>query len=333
MKKKKLEPGITFIDLFAGIGGMRIGFERNGGKCVFSSEIDESSQNMYECNFNEKPYGDIQKINATDIPDHDVLVAGFPCQAFSIIGDRLGFADTRGTLFFEIERILKEKRPKAFLLENVKQLVSHNRGKTLKVILLKLKKLGYFVHYKILNGLDFGVPQKRERVILVGFQKNYPFHFPQGLKGNKKELSDILEPDNKVDKSYFLSSHMKTKFRKRVDINPFSPSIWHENKSGNIGIHPYSCALRAGASYSYLSVNGVRRLTSREMLRLQGFPDSFKIIGTYTQIRRQAGNSVVVPKIQAVACEIVKSLSCIPLKPTLQYALFDEGEEERVYAY
>src|SRR3989344_3304760 len=153
----------TFIDLFAGIGGIRTAFERAGGKCVFTSEWDKSCQIMYEANFGDKPHGDITKLVAEEIPDHDILTGGFPCQAFSIIGNKLGFADTRGTLFFEVERIIKDKRPRAFFLENVKQLVSHDQGRTFKVILERLNNLGYFVHYKVLNGLDFGVPQRRER--------------------------------------------------------------------------------------------------------------------------------------------------------------------------
>ena len=171
-------PQFTFIDLFAGIGGIRLGFDRNGGKCVFSSEWDVAAQDMYENHFGDRPHGDITKISAHTIPDHDILTGGFPCQAFSIIGGMRGFADTKGTLFFDVERILKEKRPKAFFLENVRNLVSHDEGRTFAVIVTSLRKLGYFVHHKVLNGLDFGVPQKRERIMIVGFDENYPFEFP-----------------------------------------------------------------------------------------------------------------------------------------------------------
>src|SRR5581483_3232266 len=156
----------AFIDLFAGIGGIRIAFERAGARCVFSSEWDGPCQDVYEANFGERPAGDIAAVPSADIPSHDILAGGFPCQAFSIIGDRMGFADTRGTLFFEIERILRDKRPRAFLLENVKQLVTHDRGRTFRTILGKLKALGYHTHWTVLNGLDFGVPQKRERTII-----------------------------------------------------------------------------------------------------------------------------------------------------------------------
>lgn len=294
--------------MFAGIGGIRIAFERNGGKCVFSSEWDKPCQIMYEENFGEKPFGDITQLNANRIPDHDILTGGFPCQAFSIIGDKLGFADTRGSLFFEIERILKTKLPKAFLLENVKQLLTHDQGRTFQIILNRLTKLGYFVHYKVLNGLDFGVPQKRERIILVGFQTDYAFEFPTGI-AEPKTLAEILEPENTIDKKYYLSKYFYTKIKrklkeqnKRITIRPV---VLHENKGGNIGIHPFSCALRANGSYNYVTVNGERRLTPREMLRLQGFPDTFKIVVPDTQARKQAGNSVVIPKIEAVARSMI----------------------------
>ena len=328
----------TFIDLFAGIGGIRIAFEKAAGTCVFTSEWDIECQKTYEANFGQKPYGDITKINAKDIPDHDILTGGFPCQTFSIIGDRLGFADTRGTLFFDIERILKCKQPKAFLLENVKQLVSHDRGRTFKIILEKLKNLGYYIHYKVLNGLDFGVPQKRERIVIVGFKENYPFEFPTKTNNMPKTLEEILEPDEHVEKKHLLSNYFREKLLRRLKEQnkqiTYHPSILHENKSGNIGIHPFSCALRASGSYNYLVVNGKRRLTPREMLRLQGFPDSFKIVVSDTQARKQAGNSVVIPKIEAVAHALVHALSQQPRSNIFQTNLFNnEVKIEKIYAY
>ena len=193
-----------FIDLFAGIGGIRIPFEELGCSCVFSSEWDKSAQMMYHANFREIPVGDITKITNDEIPEHDILLAGFPCQPFSIIGNGKGFADTRGTLFFEIERIIRDKKPEAFLLENVKQLVKHNNGKTFQVILSKLKEMGYFIHWKVLNALDYGLPQKRERVIIVGFRKNYQFSFPLPHQ-NRQKLSEIVEDHSKVDKKHFAS--------------------------------------------------------------------------------------------------------------------------------
>lgn len=299
----------TFIDLFAGIGGIRIAFERNGMECVFSSEWDEAAQRTYAANFGEMPHGDITKIDAKDVPDHDILTGGFPCQPFSIIGKRAGFEhETQGTLFFDIERILKEKRPRAILLENVKQLRGHDEGKTLRVILEHLEALGYHVQYKVFNGLDFGVPQKRERIVIVGFLDNVKFEFPTAPITKPVTLKDVLEDDSDVDPKHFLSDKVRKAINDKV-TKPFPvPSVWHINKSGNVGIHEFSCALRANASYNYLVVNGVRRLTPREMLRLQGFPEDFKIVVSDAQLRKQAGNSVVIPKIQAIAAKVQEAL-------------------------
>ena len=296
-----------FIDLFAGIGGMRIPFERLGGECVFSSEWDEYAQRTYYHNFGEMPKGDITKIDERDIPDHDILLAGFPCQPFSIIGEKQGFADTRGTLFFDIERILAEKKPCAFLLENVKQLTSHDRGRTFTVIQSRLLDLGYTVYHETLNALDFGLPQKRERVFIVGFHEPIAFAFPRG-NGEYQSLSGILEPDNKVDSGLFASEKIRKSRLDKCKINPFYPSIWHENKGGNISVLPFSCALRAGASYNYLLVNGIRRPSGRELLRLQGFPEDFKIVVTITQLRKQTGNSVAIPVVAAIAGKMLAAL-------------------------
>lgn len=303
-------PKFTFVDLFAGIGGIRIPFTELGGKCVFSSEWDKAAQISYSYNFGEVPFGDITKINSDSIPKHDVLLAGFPCQAFSIIGKMKGFADTRGTMFFEVARILQHHQPKAILLENVKQLVSHDGGKTFKVILDTLAELGYSVKWKILNALDFGLPQKRERVIIVGFKsaaacEQFNFDF-EPIAYN---LASVLEDDKNVDSLLFASDMILDKRRKRVEgKNVFYPSVWHENKSGNISILPYACALRTGASYNYLLINGYRRPSSRELLRFQGFPEKFKIEVSHQEIRRQTGNSVAVPMIRAVAKKIIQLL-------------------------
>lgn len=295
---------IRFIDLFCGIGGFRYAsryaFDKLGleGKCVFSSDIDKYAQESYEANFGEKPAGDITKIEASEIPDFDILFGGFPCQAFSICGLQKGFADnTRGTLFFDIARIIKEKQPQAFVLENVKNLASHDNGRTLKTILEVLRdELGYHVDYKLLNALDFGLPQKRERIIIIGAKKPFLMDWKFDIK-EKKTLNDILEKN--VDKKHYASPEIVTK-RKAKHTASIYPSIWHENKSGNISSYPYSCALRAGASYNYLLVNGERRLTPREMLRLQGFPDSFKIVVSDTQTRKQAGNAIPVDMVAKV---------------------------------
>lgn len=296
----------TFIDLFAGIGGFHQAASSLGGQCVFASEIDNEAKKAYFANYGIAPQGDITEINASEIPNHDILFAGFPCQPFSIIGNRLGFDDIRGTLFFEIARILKSKKPRIFVLENVKQLSRHDNGKTISTIIETLESLGYKVYFSILNALDFGLPQKRERTIIVGFLNHYiDFQFPKSFKIYKK-LEDVLENDENVDLKYFASERIvKKRLSKHKSLH--YPSIWHENKSGNISSYPYSCALRAGASYNYLLVNGIRRLTPREMLRLQGFPDSFKIICNDSQTRKQAGNAVPVNIVKAVLVEVLNA--------------------------
>jgi DNA (cytosine-5)-methyltransferase 1 len=299
---------IKIIDLFAGIGGIRLGFEAHGCECVFSSEWDPDAQKMYEANHGHQPHGDITQIAPENIPDHDILLGGFPCQPFSIIGKSLGFADTRGTLFFNIEEILRVKNPYAFMLENVKQLRSHDQGRTLLVIREKLEALGYIVHTTVLNALDFGLPQKRERIIIVGFKEDVDFSFPTPL-GLYQMLSQVLEPDDEIDQSYFATEKIVANRLEKIKKLYPTPSIWHENKGGNISALPYSCALRAGASYNYLLVNGKRRLTSREMLRLQGFPETFKIVVSYQAMRKLTGNSVAVPVIEAVAGKMIAAIA------------------------
>lgn len=298
-----------FIDLFAGIGGIRLGFESVGGKCVFSSEFDSDACKTYEANFGEYPSGDITKINACDIPDFDILLAGFPCQAFSIIGKKEGFAnETCGTLFFEIERILKEKRPTAFMLENVRNLVAHDNGNTFRVIREHLEALGYYVHAKVLNALDYGVPQKRERIIIVGFNKDIPFEFPKPVQESERQsLSDILEEN--VDERYYVRENIKTSRLERLHDKDYpKPYISHENMAGSVTPHPYSSALRAGASANYILINDERRPTEREMLRIQGFPDTFKYVLPYGKVKKQCGNSVAVPVIKAVANAMLTAL-------------------------
>lgn len=312
---------IRCIDLFCGIGGFRIAadsaFSKYGidTKWVFSSDIDKHAQKAYKANFGELPFGDIRQIEASEIPDHDILYAGFPCQSFSIIGEGKGFADTRGTLFFEIERILDAKKPKAFVLENVKQLVGHNGGRTFATIIGALNNLGYTTTHRILNALDFGLPQKRERVFIVGFLGPMLFTWPEGGTP-MKPLSEILEAN--VPDKHYASEHIRKK-RLAAHTPECSPSIWHENKSGNISSYPYACALRANASYNYLLVDGIRRLTPREMLRLQGFPDWFKLVCSDAQTRKQAGNSLPVPIVEAILEAFI---------PTLHNGAIRESEKE-----
>jgi len=307
-----------FVDLFSGIGGIRLGFESAGGKCVFSSEWDKHAQKTYEANFGTIPKGDITKINASDIPDFDILVAGFPCQPFSIIGDKEGFNhETQGTLFFDIERILNEKKPPAFMLENVRNLIAHNNGKTFHIIMEHLKTLGYHVYAKVLNALDYGVPQKRERIIICGFLNNVDFYFPCPVPNSERlKLSDILESDTEVDKRLYVCENIRESRMRRMKVELERPYITHENVAGSVTPHKYSCALRAGASANYILINNERRPSARELLRLQGFPDSFKIVVPYNSIRKQIGNSVAVPVIKAVAIEMLKALSLYDIKVT-----------------
>ena len=298
-----------FIDIFAGIGGIRLGFESVGGHCVFSSEIDSNACKTYEANFHEHPSGDITKIQSDDIPEFNILLGGFPCQTFSIIGKKEGFKnETSGTLFFQIERILKDRRPEAFMLENVKNLTSHDKGRTFCIIRRHLEALGYHIYAKVLNSLDFGVPQKRERIIIVGFLDDVDFSFPKPVADSqKKTLSDILETN--VPKKYFVRDEIRlSRLSKLREPNFPKPYISHENISGQVTPHPYSSCLRAGASSNYILINDERRPTERELLRLQGFPESFKIVVSYSQIRHQTGNSVTVPVIEAVARNMLDAL-------------------------
>ncbi|MEO1807576.1 MAG: DNA (cytosine-5-)-methyltransferase [Bacteroidota bacterium] len=302
---------VRYIDLFCGIGGFRTAMDQACAKiginseCVFSSDIDEHARISYEANYGHRPHGDITKVSESEVPDHDILFAGFPCQPFSIIGQRKGFEDTRGTLFFDIARILNYKRPKAFILENVKQLVGHNKGNTLRVIIDSLKEMGYTVYVKVLNALHYGLPQKRERIIIVGHLEPILFSFPDP-ESSFIPLDKILE--SQVDRKYYASERIREK-RNKSHTSDHYPSIWHENKSGNISSYPFSCALRAGASYNYLLVNGERRLTPREMLRLQGFPDEFQIVVSDSQLRKQAGNAVPVNVIEAVLLKLLPFVS------------------------
>ncbi|MDR0320839.1 MAG: DNA (cytosine-5-)-methyltransferase [Treponema sp.] len=299
-----------FIDLFAGIGGIRLGFESVGGKCVFSSEWDVQACKTYSANFGDIPSGDIKKIKSSNIPNFDILLGGFPCQPFSIIGDKEGFNhETQGTLFFEIERILKDKKPVAFMLENVRNLISHDGGKTINIILNHLVALGYNVYVDVLNALDYGLPQKRERVIICGFLHDVNFNFPQPfLQENSLSLNDILEPEHLLDKYLWVNDRIKKNKIEKMKIEMEKPYITHENIGGNVTPHHFSCALRAGASANYILVNNVRRPSARELLRLQGFPDTFKIVVPYSSIKKQTGNSVAVPVIKAVASEMLKAL-------------------------
>lgn len=311
--RRKIEkPEFKFIDLFAGIGGIRIPFQELGGECVFTSEWDKFSQKTYQMNFGDLPDGDITQIDATDIPDFDILLGGFPCQPFSQAGLHKGFDDTRGTLFFEIERIIQEKRPKAFLLENVKQLKGHDKGRTFRVIMEHLHALGYYAEAKVLRAADFGVPQIRERIYIVGFDKQYyklsddfSFHFPDPIKAETK-VGDILEEN--VDSKYTISNrlwegHQRRKIENKKAGKGFGYSMFNEES-------PYTSTLSAryykDGSEILIEQNGKnpRKLTPRECARLQGFPDDFIITVSDAQAYKQFGNSVAVPVIREIAKEI-----------------------------
>lgn len=315
------KPLFKFIDLFAGIGGIRLAYQNLGGKCVFTSEWDKFAKKTYEANFGEMPFGDITKIDETLIPDHDVLLAGFPCQPFSIagvskknaLGRKHGFLDeTQGTLFFDIARIIKHKKPKAFMLENVKNLVSHDKGNTFRVIKKTLSGLGYSVHYKVLDGKHY-VPQHRERIIIAGFRSDVykgkeDFKFPD-LPLPDKKIKDILE--SRIDRKYTLSDKLWNYLQEyaakhRARGNGFGYGLTNpEGISRTISARYYK-----DGSEILIPQEGEnpRRLTPRECARLQGFPDKFVIPVSDNQAYKQFGNSVTVPLIEAVGNNLVNSL-------------------------
>ena len=302
---------VKFIDLFAGIGGIRLGFQNafKDSVCVFASEIDKFAIKTYEANYNHTPSGDITKINTADIPDFDVLLAGFPCQPFSQAGLGLGFNDARGSMFFEIERILKAKHPKAFLLENVKRLATHDKGQTFQTMLNHLKDLGYHTHFKVLNAKDFGIPQNRERIIIVGFDRAVDFNFPIPL-GIETKVGDILEPN--CDDKYTISDKLWAGHKLRKERNKslgkgFGYSLFNANS-------PYTNTISARyyKDGSEILIDNLgknpRKLTPREACRLQGFSDDFKIVVSDAQAYKQFGNSVCVPLITAVAKQMKEHL-------------------------
>lgn len=312
----------TFIDLFAGIGGMRIAFESAGGKCVYTNEWNKFSQKTYFDNFGDMPDGDITKVKANTIPDHDVLVAGFPCQPFSIagvskknsLGRATGFEDkTQGTLFFDVCRIIKAKRPKAFMLENVKNLCSHDKGNTFKVIQESLDELDYDIFYKVLDGQNF-VPQHRERILIVGFdrtifKKSVDFKFDITPVEPKPVIKDILE--NKPDPKYTLSDKLWSY------LQAYAAKHKAAGNGFGYGIAPLNGVSRTLSARYYKDGSEIliaqrnknpRRLTPRECARLQGFPDTFKITVSDGQAYKQFGNSVVVPLMANVAKLIAKEL-------------------------
>lgn len=314
-------PKFKFVDLFAGIGGIRLAFQNIGGQCVFTSEWDTYSKKTYEANFGEVPFGDITKISEKDIPDHDILLGGFPCQPFSIagvskknaLGKAHGFLDeTQGTLFFDVARIIQHKMPSAFMLENVKNLVSHDKGKTFTIIKETLKELGYSIHFKVLDGKHF-VPQHRERIIIVGFNNKIfkgkeTFEFPK-MGDAKFAIKNILEDD--IDPKYTLSDKLWNY------LQEYAKKHKEKGNGFGFGLTDLDGVSRTMSARYYKDGAEIlipqegknpRRLTPRECARLQGFPDEFVIPVSDNQAYKQFGNSVVTPLIQAVGKSIVKEI-------------------------
>lgn len=311
----KSDKQFKMIDLFAGIGGTRLGFQlTNEVETVFTSEWDKFAQKTYVMNFGDEPEGDITKIDEYSIPDHDILVAGFPCQAFSQAGKKLGFEDTRGTLFFDVARIIKAKRPKAFLLENVKNLKTHDKGNTYKTIVKTLEDLDYSVDSVLLKARDFGVPQNRERIYIVGFDKqtikNYEnFQFPTPF-GKKTQVGDILQ--HSVDDKYTISDklwegHQRRKAEHKIKGNGFGYSLLNSESEYT---NTLSARYYKDGSEILIEQAGKnpRKITPREAARLQGFPEEYIIPVSDTQAYKQFGNSVCVPTIFEIAKQILKIL-------------------------
>jgi len=333
MEEKTKEVKFTFVDLFAGIGGFRLALEKTGGKCVFSSEIDKHACEMYEANYGENPYCDITTADPHDIPDFDMLCAGFPCQSFSAAGKRKGFLDeTRGTLFFEIVRILNVKKPKAFILENVQNLEKHDSGKTLNVILKSLREIGYHVDYAVLNSKDFGVPQNRERIILVGNLCGIEFEFSRIQKNPCASMKDFL--DKNEDFVYLEPSEYTMIAKEYVKVQPKSGLIFVGYRNKNTrkngiregteylsrthkqpnriysceGTHPTLSAQEMSGRYFIFDGEGVRKLTITECYRFMGFPESFKRVGSISQQYKRIGNSICVPMVEAVSEEVLRQI-------------------------
>lgn len=316
IKNKNLS-GYTFIDLFAGLGGFRLALESLGAECVYSSEWDEPVRKVYSDNFDEIPDGDITQVDEKSIPDHDILCAGFPCQAFSISGKQHGFEDSRGTLFFDVARIVKEKQPKVVFMENVKNFASHDGGKTLEVVRATMEDLGYTFFYKVLSAVDFGIPQKRERIYMVCFRNDLnvaSFNYPEPFELQKHVEDFLLSDENMV--SHLYVDRPDTYFNGKKDEHYSNKTIrlGIVNKGGQ-GERIYSTkgiaitlSANGGGVFSktggYLINGRTRKLHPRECARLMGFPDSYIISDSPNQAYKQFGNSVVIDVLQLIAIEI-----------------------------
>lgn len=324
IKKKswhKAKTGFNFIDLFAGIGGFRIALESHGGECVFSSEWDENSQITYYRNFGEVPQGDITKIREKDVPRHNVLCAGFPCQAFSVSGKRMGFKDTRGTLFFDVARIAKHVQPEVLFLENVKNFARHDNGKTLQVVKDTLDEIGYTPFLEILRSSDYGVPQARERIYIIAFRKDLGvknFEFPSPSK-IIKTVEDIIDQENTDEDIYVINRPDVKIIKKNIKVgDPRRPLQIGQINAGGQGERIYSpkaagitlsahgggAASKTGA---YLINGKVRKLTPKECARMQGFPEDFELPENRNAAYKQFGDSVSVPVLKLIFNQIIKT--------------------------
>lgn len=313
--------GYTFIDLFAGLGGFRLALDSLGAKCVYSNEWDKFAQEVYKNNFGETPDGDITKVDENTIPEHDIICAGFPCQAFSISGKQRGFEDSRGTLFFDVARIVKAKRPKIVFMENVKNFATHDNGKTLEVVKATMEELGYTFNYKVLNATDYGIPQKRERIYMVCFRKDLgvkEFSFPKAF-ALQKHVEDFLLNDEKLVANLYVN-RPDIYYNNETDNKPSNKSIrlGIVNKGGQ-GERIYSTkgiaitlSANGGGVFAktggYLVNGKPRRLHQRECARLMGFPDTYIMAKNKNQAYKQFGNSVVVDVLQYIGIEIGKRL-------------------------
>lgn len=304
--KGVLSEGFSFIDLFAGIGGIRQSFENHGGKCIFSSEIDPFAKFTYYTNFGEVPFGDITKISVDSIPKHDILCAGFPCQPFSHIGKREGFEHpTQGTMFYEIVRIIKDKKTPVLFLENVPGLINHDDGNTLQIIIETLQTMGYKVHHTVLDASHFGIPQKRKRFYLVAFlDQKIQFEFPKPPMISK-DIGEVLEQDVT---GYSISEHLQKTYLFKVDDG--RPTLVDKNSTGAIKtlVSTYHKIQRLTGTFVKDGETGIRLLTTNECKAIMGFPENFVVPVSRTQMYRQMGNSVVVPVVTKIAEQIALAL-------------------------
>ena len=321
------KPTFKFIDLFSGIGGFRIPLQEIGGKCVFSSEFNQHAQRAYELNFGEIPFGDITNIDLETVPNHNVLCAGFPCQPFSISGKMKGFEDTRGTLIYHVFKIIEARKPEVVFLENVKHLVYHDKRRTLRTIIKHLEELDYIVSTKVLNASDFGVPQNRERIIIIGHQKK-KFDFSKIKTVAKPILEDFLDKENDfeyLDEPYTILEKQKkqdsglifagyrNKAIRKAGVRPGTEHLSRVHKQPNRiystkGVHPALPSQESSGRFWILHNRKVRKLTINECYRIMGFPERFKFITSKSELYKQIGNSVAIPMIKEVAKEIQKQL-------------------------